>query len=101
MDLFPQPDSASDLGFVQNASVTTEFTFQWKVRVMAEEAMQEEMADIKLRRILSRDQPFVCAGVADRESAVFPKQIGFKSTPRWQGPAILSDIDEAGVTAKF
>ena len=101
VNLYSQQDTGANLDFVQNTSATSHFTPRWKLGVMAQGAMLKGMANSKLRRILDRDQSFECTGIRVGDSAIFYEQISRKSTPEWRGPAIVSDIDENSVTAKF
>ena len=53
--LFSWQDHGADLYFGQNTPITSHFTLQWELRVMAQEATLEEMAESKLRGILDRN----------------------------------------------
>ena len=68
---------------------------------MAQEAAPEEIANAKLRRLLARNPSFECAEALVGDSALFFKTVSRKSATRWRGPAVISEIDEAGVTVKF
>ena len=56
--LYSKQGNASDLNFLHNTWIPSQFTLQWELRVMPEEAMLRGMARIKLRRIMDRNQPF-------------------------------------------
>ena len=57
-DLCSWQDGDSDLDFVRNISIPSQFTLQLEPRVMAQEEMQEGMATSKLRRISDRNRTF-------------------------------------------
>ena len=57
-------DSDADLVFVQNASISSQFMLEWKLCVVAQYSILEDMAKSKWRRILDRDQAVECADVA-------------------------------------
>ena len=49
VDMFSWGDDDRDLGRAQKASVSSQFSLRWKLRIMAEEATLREMANGKLR----------------------------------------------------
>ena len=58
----------ADLDFVQRTSVTSQFTLQWRLRVMAQEAMLKGMASRNSRRILDRNKSFARTDIAIGDS---------------------------------
>ena len=61
-----------------------------------QKAMLQGMANSQLRRILDHDQTFEGADIALGGPVVFYGQISRKSALEWQGPAIISDLEEPG-----
>ena len=51
--------------------------------------------------MLALNKSFTCADVNIGATALFYKAQGKKRTPRRRGPALILDIDEAGVAAQF
>ena len=58
---------------------------------MGQEAAMEEMA---------KNKSFNCAHVKVGDSAIYYRAVNRKSA-RWRGPALIPDIEETAVTAKF
>ena len=75
VDLHPWEDYDRDLHFVQNTSVSSQFTQQWKLRVTAQGARGTGPANGKLRRIMDRNQTFNSIDIAIGDSVIFHKQI--------------------------
>ena len=55
----------------------------------------------KLRRLLAYNEVFTCTDVKIGDTVISYKPQSKKGGPRWRGPALISDIDEPGVTVKF
>ena len=60
-----------DAPFAQDASPSRRVAQQWELRVMAQEAASELMANSRLRRLLARNEPYSCADVRAGDSALF------------------------------
>ena len=58
------------------------------------------MANTTLRRLLANNESSKCTDVKIVDTAPCYKTANRESTPRWGGPAKISDIDESGVTVK-
>ena len=84
-----------------DASLLGQFARQWKLRISAQEAAPNEVANCKLRRSLSHNKSFSCMDVTAGNSVLARKASRRESAPGWRGPAEILDIDDAGVTAKF
>ena len=54
----PRQDTADELDFALDAQASSRFAHQWKPRVMAQGATLKEMANSRLRRLLSHNQTF-------------------------------------------
>ena len=70
MDLFGWDAEDEDLLFGQVTSLSGQFAPQWRLRVMAREAVLEGVVNSELRRILAYDKPFYCADVYMGDSAL-------------------------------
>ena len=68
---------------------------------MAGAAALKEIAIGEFRRILDHNRTFEGTDVAIGDSAISYGQISRENAPRWRGPELILDIDEAGITAKF
>ena len=68
---------------------------------MAQEAALKEIAGSRLRRFLAFNKSFNCTVSQIGYAVLSYKAHGKKSAPRRRGPALISDIDDTGVTAKF
>ena len=68
---------------------------------MEKGAALEEIAKGRLSRLLAYDKSFNCTDATGRDSALFHKAVSRNSAPRWRSPAVILDVDDAGMTAKF
>ena len=69
--------------------------------MMAQGAALEEIANSRLRRLLAYNKSFGRTDLKIASTALPYIAQRKKGGPRWWGPALISDIDETGVTAKF
>ena len=70
-----------DLDFARDASVSSRLASQWKLRVLAQEAMLKDMDNGQLRRIMHHHQTFNSFGIAIGDAVVFYKQTSRKVSP--------------------
>ena len=98
VDLFGWGDRDEDLTFAQDTSLSGQFAQQWGPRVMAHEAALKYVASRRPRQLLASDKSFAGTGVKIGNTVLSYKVPGKQSTLRRRGPALLSDMDEAGVT---
>ena len=63
MDIFGWADWDEDSFCAQDTPCSVQFEKQWKLRMMAQEAAMEEVANGKSRRFLATKNSFRCAGV--------------------------------------
>ena len=91
-DLYDWEDKDKDPTFAQETLTSGQFAQQWKLRIMAQEAALELSAYTKA---------FTCTYVKISETANFYNTQEKKRAPRWRGPALILDIDEAGAAARF
>ena len=96
---FGRDDRDEDFFFLQGTSLSGQFAQQREVRMIAQKAALEEVANSELRRLLARNMSFNCTDVPD--TPTFYKTANRLSTPRWRAPATIPDIDDAETTAKF
>ena len=68
--LYSWQDTDADLDFEQHASISSQITPKWKLRVMAREATSREMATSKLRRILDRNRTRERTGLVIGDSMI-------------------------------
>ena len=80
--------------FAHDTSLAGQFAQQWKLRLRAQEATLQEIANRKLRRLLVQNRTFNCAEIDVDGMAIFYKAQNRKSSPRWRGPAKVLEIDE-------
>ena len=80
-DCFGWEDGDEDLLFAQDTSLAGQFVQQWKLRMRAQEATLEEVANSKLRRLLARNDTFKCAGIDVGDMVLFYKAQNTKSLP--------------------
>ena len=69
--------------------------------MMAQEAALKEIANSRLRRLSAVNKSLTCSDVKVGDTPLFHKAQRKESAPRCRGPALISDIDETGVTVKF
>ena len=69
--------------------------------MMAQEAAVKVVASSNLRRLVAFNKSFNCTNVKIGDTALYFKTTNKKSMPWRRGPALILDIDETGVTAKF
>ena len=101
VDLYGWEDADEDLTFAHVTSLSGQFAQQWKLRMMAQEATLKEITNSRLRRLLAFNKSFTCTDVKTGDTVLFSNAKRKKSAPRRRGPVLISDIDEAGATAKF
>ena len=101
VDLYGLGEKDEYLMVAQDTSLSGQFVKRWKLGVMAQEAALKEVANSTLRRLLASNKSSTCTDVKIGGTALFYKAQSKKSAPRWRGPALISDTDETGVTAKF
>ena len=101
VDIFGRVDRDADSLFAQETTLSGQFTQQWRLRMVAQEAAPEGVANSKLRPPSAYNKSFNCADIAIADSAPFQKRVNRKSAPRRRGTAKILDIDETGVTVKF
>ena len=94
-------DKDEDLPLAQDSSLSRLVAQRRKLRMMAQGAALEDIADSRLRRLLAYNKSFVRADLKIASTALPYKAQRKKGALRWRGPALISDIDETGVTAKF
>ena len=68
---------------------------------MAQEAAQKEMANSRLRHLPAQNRSFGCTDAEVGDSALFYEAVNRKSAPRRRDSAVIPEIDETGVAAKF
>ena len=104
---FSWQDNGKDLAFAQNASISSQFTFQWESRVMVRGAMLKELANGTLRRILDCNRSLsirILRSATRRSSSdrLVAKVLRNGGDPRWRGSAnVILDFDETSVTIEI
>ena len=73
----------------------------WKLRMMAQGAALEEIANASIRRSLAFNRSFTCADVKIGDIVLSYKAQRQQDTPQWRGPAWVLHIDATGVPVKF
>ena len=68
---------------------------------MAREAALREIAADRLRRSLAFNKSFTCTDAKIGGTVRPKKALRQRGAGRWRGPALVWDIDETGVPAKF
>ena len=68
---------------------------------MGQEAALTDVACSSLRRLLAFNMSFNCTEAKIGDPVLFYEAQSKQSTPRWRGPALILEIGETGVTAKF
>ena len=101
VDLYGWEGQDEDLAFAQGTSLSGQLVQQWELRMMAQEAALEEIAASGVRRSLAFKKPCTCTDVEIGDTVLSYEAQRKKSTPRREGPAVISDIDGTGATAKF
>ena len=81
--------------------ISAQFAQETKLHEMAQEAAPKEIANGRLRRLSALNQSIEGADVTVANLEISHESASRKSAPRWRGPAAISDIDEAWVTAEF
>ena len=101
-DFWRQPgDKDEDLPLAQDSSLSRLVAQRRKLRMMAQGAALEEIANSRLRRLLAYNKSFVRTDLKIASSALPYTAQRKKGGPRWRGPALISDVDETGAAAKF
>ena len=98
VDLYTWYGDDRGLEFAQDTSILWQFTQQWKLGTMAQEATPEEAANSKIRRLLVRNKSFERPDVSAGYSVLFLEPVARKRLPRQRRPAVVLDIDEVGGT---
>ena len=94
-------DDDEDLSSAQGASLPGQFVRQWKLRKMVREAAVQEVANSSLRRLLARNKSSNRTDVKVGGSVLFCEASNSESAPCLRGPAVIPDLADAGVVAKF
>ena len=76
------------MAFVQNASASSQFVHQWKLRVMVRDAMLREAAASKPQRLRARDKTFQIPGAE-------------WATPRFPVSKLPGDVPLNGVARQY
>ena len=93
-------DKDEKLLFGPDASPSGRFAQQWKLRMMAQEAALNEVANCKLGKPLAYNKSFNCADVKIGDTALFYKSAKKKGAPSWRGPAKILDMSGATLRAE-
>ena len=97
----PDPADWYRLDFRQNASASSQFAHQLKLRVVAPEAMLRGMANGRLRRPPAPNPTFQNPGIEVGDSVICYEENSRKSALERGGPAAILGVDATGVKVKF
>ena len=101
LDLFCWENKYEDLMFAQDTSFAGQSVQQWKLRMRAQEAALEKIANRKVRRLLAYNRSFNCTDINAGDSVLFFTAHSQRSLPRGTEPAKNLDIGETGATQSF
>ena len=85
VDPYGWEDKDEDSAFAQDTSLSGQFVQQWRLRMMAQEAARQVIANSRLRRLLASNKSFTCTDEKIGDTTLSYKVQGKKSPQRWRG----------------